>query len=226
MSSETILLVEDEDDIREIIAFNLEREGYICLQAENGRKALDMVKRHHPKLILLDVMLPEMDGFSVCREVEREPNNADIAIIMLTARGEEVDRIVGLELGADDYVVKPFSMRELLLRIKAILRRRAPVGESPVLTHNTIVMDVSAHRVSVDGDPVMLTATEFRLLEDLLRHKSGVRTREQLLDSVWSYQFEGYARTVDTHIRRVRAKLGASAELLETVRGVGYCLKA
>lgn len=222
MSAPCILTVEDDADIRDILAFNLEREGYRVAQAEDGGRGLALARELHPQLILLDVMLPVMDGFAVCKALERDPATAHIPVIMLTARGEEVDRIVGLELGADDYVVKPFSMRELLLRIKVILRRQRGFAEQPVLMRGGVTLDAAAHKVSVSGMPVPFTATEFRLLEDLLRHAGTVRTREQLLDAVWGYQFEGYARTVDTHVRRLRAKLGAAAEELETVRGVGY----
>lgn len=222
MNKQRILIVEDEADIRELLAFNLQREGYAALETGNGRDGLDMARAQRPDLILLDVMLPGMDGFSVCRELERDPVTARIPVIMLTARGEEVDRIVGLELGADDYVIKPFSVRELILRIRAILRRQTAASSAPRLARHGVEVDPAAHRVSVHGKVVELTATEFRLLEDLMRHAGTVRTREQLLNGVWGYQFEGYARTVDTHVRRLRVKLGQGADLVETVRGVGY----
>ncbi len=226
MSDELVLIVEDEKDIRELLAFNLEREGFEVLQAEDGLMGLELARARHPHIILLDVMLPKKDGFQVCRDLERDASTAHIPIIMLTARGEEVDRIVGLELGADDYVVKPFSVRELILRIRAILRRQQQVQKNPSLQKHGIHLDPAAHVVSVQGIPLDLTATEFRLLEDVMRHAGSVRSREQLLNSVWGYQFEGYARTVDTHVRRLRAKLGTCAESLETVRGVGYRFKA
>lgn len=219
---DSILIVEDEADIRELLAFNLQREGFSTLEAGNGLQGLEMAIAKMPHMILLDVMLPGMDGFTVCKELERNPKTASIPIIMLTARGEEVDRIVGLELGADDYVVKPFSVRELILRIRAILRRQATVRTAPQVSRNGISLDPAAHKVKVQEQDVELTATEFRLLEDLLRHAGTVRTREQLLNAVWGYQFEGYARTVDTHVRRLRAKLGMGAQFIETVRGVGY----
>ena len=222
MSRQTILVVEDEADIRELLAFNLRREGYAVLEAGDGREGLELARERQPDLVLLDVMMPVMDGFAVCRELERDTRTVRIPVIMLTARGEEVDRIVGLELGADDYVVKPFSVRELILRIRAILRRQEAVLSTTLLTRNGVRLDPSGHRVTVEGEAVDLTATEFRLLEDLLRHAGTVRTREHLLNGVWGYQFEGYARTVDTHVRRLRAKLGNAAELVETVRGVGY----
>lgn len=223
--SPTVLVVEDEQDIRELLAYNLEREGYTSLQAADGKEGLDMARTRKPDLILLDLMLPKMDGLAVCRELERDAATVHIPIIMLTARGEDVDRILGFELGADDYVVKPFNIRELLLRIRAILRRQVMVENNPVLSRHGINVDPAAHKVSVLGEEVELTATEFRLIEDLLRNAGRVRTREELLAAVWGYQFEGYARTVDTHIRRLRNKLGETADIIETVRGVGYRCK-
>ena len=193
--SATILIVEDEQDIRELLAYNLEKEGYATVQAADGKEGLDLARSRKPDLI------------------------------MLTARGEDVDRILGFELGADDYVVKPFNIRELLLRIRAILRRQVMVESNPVLTRHGVSVDPAAHKVTVLGQDVELTATEFRLIEDLLRNAGRVRTREELLAAVWGYQFEGYARTVDTHIRRLRNKLGDAAEIIETVRGVGYRCK-
>jgi DNA-binding response OmpR family regulator len=171
-------------------------------------------------------MLPGLDGFEVCRELKRSPTTKNIPVLMLTARGEEVDRIVGLELGADDYVVKPFSPRELILRVRAILRRFEP--EEPAMgrwQRNGLTVDFESHRVRVDSQETILTATEFRLLAELIRNLGKVLTRDQLLDKVWGYQFDGYARTVDTHIRRLRQKIGPYAEWIETVRGVGYRLR-
>ncbi len=226
MSKKLVLIVEDEADIRDLLTFNLGREGFETIEAEDGLIGLELARSRHPDIILLDVMLPHKDGFQVCRELEHDAGTAHIPIIMLTARGEEIDRIVGLELGADDYVIKPFSVRELILRIRAILRRQQQVQQSPSLQKHGIHLDPSAHTVNNNGQFIELTATEFRLLEDAMRHAGTVRTREQLLNSVWGYQFEGYARTVDTHVRRLRAKLGEGADNLETVRGVGYRFKA
>ena len=220
-----ILVVEDEADIRELLRFNLEREGFSVLDAADGPQALDMARRHTPALVLLDVMLPGLDGFEVCRRLGAQTETAHIPILMLTARGEEMDRVVGLSLGADDYVVKPFSVRELMLRVRAVLRRGGRETQSPALERHGIRLRTDAHTAEVEDTPLNLTATEFRLLEDLLRHAGTVRTREQLLNKVWGYSFEGYARTVDTHVRRLRAKLGPAAPLLETVRGVGYRIK-
>ncbi len=225
MNTQTILVVEDEADIRELLAYNLKKEGYTVLEAGDGRLGLEKARSERPDLILLDLMLPGMDGLSVCRELERDPTTLPIPVIMLTARGEETDRVVGLELGADDYVVKPFSVRELLLRIRKLLQRGARAAGGSSLFRRGVLVDPAAHKVTVHGENVALTATEFRLLEHLMRHAGRVRTREQLLNSVWGYQFEGYARTVDTHMRRLRTKLGKTADALETVRGVGYRFK-
>ena len=223
--SQQILIVEDEADIRELLRFNLEREGFSVLEAADGNEGLKLARQHMPDLMLLDVMLPGFDWFEVCRRLGAQSETANIPVLMLTARGEEMDRVVGLSLGADDYVVKPFSVRELMLRIRAVLRRGTRSSESPVLERHGIRLRPEAHTAEVQGQEMPLTATEFRLLEDLLRHAGAVRTREQLLNKVWGYSFEGYARTVDTHVRRLRAKLGGAAAMLETVRGVGYRIK-
>ena len=222
MTKQTILIMEDERDIRELLAYNLQKEGYATLDSGDGKAGLEMARLKLPDLILLDLMLPGLDGLSVCRELERGQSTASIPIIMLTAKGEEMDRVVGLELGADDYMVKPFSVRELLLRIRNILKRHAHVAAGECLARHGVSLDPGSHKATVDNVNINLTATEFRLLEHLLRHAGLVRTREQLLDDVWGYHFEGYARTVDTHMRRLRAKLDSAADLLETVRGVGY----
>ena len=223
--SQQILIVEDEAAIRELLRSNLEREGFSVLEAADGNEGLKLARQHMPDLMLLDVMLPGFDGFEVCRRLGAQSETANIPVLMLTARGEEMDRVVGLSLGADDYVVKPFSVRELMLRIRAVLRRGTRSSESPVLERHGIRLRPEAHTAEVQGEEMPLTATEFRLLEDLLRHAGAVRTREQLLNKVWGYSFEGYARTVDTHVRRLRAKLGGAAAMLETVRGVGYRIK-
>ncbi len=221
----TLLVVEDENDIRQLLRFNLEREGYAVLEADNGLDGLRTASLELPDLVVLDLMLPGLDGCEVCRRLKVQTATADTPVLMLTARGEEVDRIEGFTLGADDYVVKPFSVKELVLRIRAILRRSDRTEPGAVLSRGGLFIDVDAHRVTLDGMELALTATEFRLLEDLMRHAGAVRTREQLLNAVWGYSFDGYARTVDTHVRRLRAKLGDEASALETVRGVGYRLK-
>lgn len=225
--SDKILVVEDEDDLRELLVFNLEREGFLVLQAADGHSAVATALAEQPDLILLDVMLPGLDGFSVCRELRKNKSCAETPVIMLTARGDEMDRVVGLELGADDYVVKPFSIRELLLRVRAVLRRAGqPAGHATEeISLHGLVLSSSSHQVSLGSKSIELTATEFRLLEDLMRHAGTVRRREQLLDAVWGYSFEGYGRTVDTHIRRLRSKLGQAGDYIETIRGVGYRFK-
>lgn len=178
-----ILVIEDENDIRQLLRFNLEREGFAVLEAADGLGGLHMATSELPDLVVLDLMLPGMDGCDVCRRLKAQPVTAAIPVLMLTARGEEVDRIVGLTLGADDYVVKPFSVRELVLRIRAILRRGSRPGMGSALCRGALLLDVEAHRVTLDGQEVALTATEFRLLEDLMRHAGAVRTREQLLNA-------------------------------------------
>ncbi len=224
--SELILVVDDEADIRDLLVFNLKREGYDTLEASDGAAALELARSRRPSLILLDVMLPRLDGLAVCRELGKDRSTEHIPVIMLTARGDDVDRIVGFELGADDYVVKPFNTRELLLRVKAMLRRRVqPEDEDPLLRCHGVCLDPQAHKVTVNDRPVELTAIQFCLLRDLMRSPGCVRSREELLSSVWDYQFEGYDRTVDTHIKRLRARLGEAADIIETVRGIGYRCK-
>ncbi len=225
MAGQTILIAEDERDIRELLAFNLQREGFGVLEAATGDDAVKIATDKLPDAVLLDLMMPGRDGLSVCKALSRDDKTACIPIIMLTAKGEEIDRIVGLELGAADYIVKPFSMREVVLRVRAVLRRNETNPEDAPLHSGSLRLEPASHAVFLNGVHVDLTATEFRLLEDLLRHAGKVRTREQLLNTVWGYRFEGYARTVDTHIRRLRAKLGDAAESIETVRGVGYRAK-
>lgn len=225
MTQQTVLIVEDEKDIRDLLAYSLKREGFAVLESGNGDHALDLARDELPDIILLDLMLPGLDGLSVSKALQRDARTAAIPILILTAKGEEVDRIVGFELGAADYVVKPFSVREVMLRIRAILRRNAITSAEPSLRCGAIVLDLPAHTVKIQGKKIDLTITEFRLLEDLLHNKDRVRTREQLLDTVWGYSFDGYARTVDTHIRRLRAKLETEADCIETVRGVGYRAK-
>jgi two-component system phosphate regulon response regulator PhoB len=219
----TVLVVEDDLDILRLIAHNLKSSDFDVVTATDGYEAVSLAKNHLPGLVILDLMLPSLDGFEVCKELKRSPATQNIPILMLTARGEEVDRVVGLELGADDYVVKPFSPRELMLRIRAILRRSTP-EEQPATRwkRHGLSVDMEGHRVTVDEEEVSLTATEFRLLAELIRNLGKVLTRDQLLDRVWGYQFDGYARTVDTHIRRLRQKIGPYADWIETVRGVGY----
>ena len=227
MTQHTILIVEDEADIRQNLVFSLSRDGFKVLEAADGELALKLAKEKKPDLILMDLMLPSMDGLTACKMLQKDPSTADIPVIMLTAKGEEVDRIVGLELGAADYIVKPFSLREVSLRIKGVLKRRAEQAKPVVVLHCAeISLDTLSHKVIAAGKEVDLTITEFRLLHDLMLHAGQVRSREQLLNSVWNYDFEGYARTVDSHIKRLRAKLGTAEDCIETIRGIGYRLRS
>ena len=221
-----ILIVEDDPDIRELLRFNLEKAGYNLFLAEDGEKGLTLARKHAPDIILLDLMLPGVDGLEVCRTLKKDPELQRIPVMMVTAKGEEMDRVVGLELGADDYVVKPFSLREVVLRIRKILARGEKQAASAILKAGPLILDLDAHTARLDDQFLELTATEFRLLTYLLRHRGRVQTREMLLDRVWGYSFEGYARTIDTHIRRLRKKMGAAQNLIETVRGVGYRFQA
>ncbi len=221
--AKTILIVEDDKDILELIVWHLNTEGYRVFAAGDGIKGYELAGREKPDLIILDLMLPSMDGLEICKRLKRSEAFEHVPVIMLTAKGEEVDRIVGFELGADDYMVKPFSPRELLLRIRAVLRRAdGTTDKAAVIRHNELVIDLEKHTVTIGDDPLELTVTEFNLLLELVQNKGRVRTRDQLLDRVWGYRFEGYHRTVDTHIRRLRQKLGPLADDIETVRGIGY----
>ena len=218
-----ILVVEDERTISNFICRALTANDYKAMSATTGKEALSLFFSHRPDLVLLDLGLPDMDGLDVLKELSGLPQ--EVPVIIISARDRESEKVKALDMGADDYVVKPFNIRELLLRIRAILRRQVMVESNPVLTRHGVSVDPAAHKVTVLGQDVELTATEFRLIEDLLRNAGRVRTREELLAAVWGYQFEGYARTVDTHIRRLRNKLGDAAEIIETVRGVGYRCK-
>ena len=221
---DTVLIVEDEPDILDLVSYNLRQAGFAVLQAEDGEKALVTIEEEVVNLVVLDLMLPGIDGLEVCRLLKQGARNRELPILMLTARTEEVDRIVGLELGADDYLVKPFSPRELVLRIRAILRRAqgSEEAESEQIVAGLLAIDLVGHRVQIAGDHVELTATEFKLLTTLAQRRGRVQSREELLNVVWGYEHSGYCRTVDTHIRRLREKLGIAAEFVETVRGMGY----
>jgi two-component system phosphate regulon response regulator PhoB len=218
-----ILVVEDEPDAVELIEFNLKNAGFEVATAIDGAAALKMAAQSRPDLILLDVMLPEVDGLEVCKILRRDAGTAAVPVIMLTAKAAEIDRVLGLELGADDYLTKPFSPRELLLRIKKLLKRsQAPAEKSESIRAGDLEVDVPRHQVSYQGKKIELTATEFGLLLALARRRGRVHSREQLLSEVWKYDSLIDTRTVDTHMRRLREKLGAAAKYLDTVRGVGY----
>jgi two-component system phosphate regulon response regulator PhoB len=223
MAQATILVVEDEQDILELVAFNLEQAGFRVLRAGDGMEALERSRRERPDLVVLDLMLPKMDGKEVCRRLRQAEETRRIPVLMLTARAEEMDRIIGFEIGADDYMTKPFSTRELVLRVQAILRRgHEPPTRAGILRFPGILIDPERHHVQVEGREIDLTATEFRLLHHLAANVGKVMSRELLLDRVWGYTYEGYARTVDTHVRRLRQKLGSARECIETLRGLGY----
>lgn len=224
MPAPSVLVVEDEQSIAEVLEYNLQKEGYEVSLEYRGDTALEAIRSQPPDLVLLDLMLPGLDGLELFRLIKRDSATASIPLIILTAKGEEVDRIVGLELGADDYISKPFSPREVVLRVKAVLRRsEAPEAiESDVLAVGALRLDVPGHRLLVDGEEVPLTATEFRLLKILMERCNRVQTRDKLLTDVWQYSEDVDSRTVDTHIRRLRRKLGPEADRIDTVIGVGY----
>jgi two-component system phosphate regulon response regulator PhoB len=218
-----LLLIEDERDLLKVLEFNLRQAGHEVLTAARGRDGLQLAREQHPALVVLDLMLPDIPGTEVCRTLKQDPKTSDIAVLMLTAKGEEVDRVVGFELGADDYMVKPFSVRELLLRINAILRRGQSEPEAQASTDFGVLrIDRGAHRVWVKGEEIELTALEFKLLVTLLDRKNRVQSRSALLDEVWGVVADVTTRTVDTHVKRLRQKLGAAGDYVETVRGVGY----
>jgi DNA-binding response OmpR family regulator len=223
-----ILIVEDEPDIVELLVYNLHQAGFQTDAVLNGATALERVKIEPPDLVLLDLLLPEVDGLEVCRTLKRDSETVGIPIIMLTAKGEAIDRIVGLELGADDYITKPFSPREVLLRIRAVLRRAPNIPRnkpSNQIQIDDLKIDLDRHQVFSDGSVIDLTATEFKILS-LFAHSPGrVFTRSILMDAVWGQEYYGIERTMDTHVSRLRRKLGRFGERIETVHGVGYRLK-
>ena len=222
--SALILIVEDERDLVTTLEYNLQREGYQTRSAVTGRVGLSLAHTEPiPDLVILDLMLPDIPGTEICRSLRANKQTANIPIVMLTAKGEEIDRVVGFELGADDYVVKPFSVRELLLRIRVILKRIESTTSGPEeLVHGCLTVDVGGHRTRVEGKDLDLTALEFRLLVTLFERRGRVQNRDQLLTDVWGYQTGVTTRTVDTHVKRIREKLGPAGEYIETVRGVGY----
>lgn len=226
MAMEKILIVDDEEHICELIKFNLENSGYQCICALNGIDALNIVKEEKPDLVLLDLMLPGMDGYDVCKEIRKDNNTATTSIIMITAKGEELDKVLGLELGADDYITKPFSVREMVARVKAVLRRRTTINiESKSYILGNIVIDFEKHSLTKEGKKIELTLKEFELLEVLIKNKGKVMTRDFLLDRIWGYEYIGETRTVDVHIRHLRKKIeddDKNPKYIETIRGIGY----
>lgn len=222
--SSVILLIEDEKDLVATLEYNLEREGYVTRSALCGRVGLELAGQDPvPDLVLLDLMLPDTSGIEVCRKLRSERRTAHTPVLMLTAKGDEIDRVVGFEVGADDYVVKPFSVRELMLRVRSLLRRKQPEAvETHELSFGRLRVDSGGHRAWVDDREAVLTALEFRLLSTLLSRRGRVQTRERLLSDVWGIAADVTTRTVDTHVKRLRQKLGAAGEYIETLRGVGY----
>lgn len=218
-----ILVVEDEQDLQQVLKFNLQQAGYHVRVTSSGTEAMRLVAQEAPTLMLLDVMLPDILGTEVCRLLKSDPATASVPIVMLTARGTESDRVGGFELGADDYVTKPFSVRELMLRVSAILKRLQTPGAGPGrIEFGVLVVDRDAHRVWVAEQEVELSALEFRLLVALYERKNRVQSRSSLLDDVWGVTADVTTRTVDTHVKRLREKLGSARNYIETVRGVGY----
>jgi two-component system phosphate regulon response regulator PhoB len=222
--SQKILIIEDEPDIRKTLEYNISREGYKVVSVSSLSEGKEQINSSDFSLILLDLMLPDGSGLDLCREIKSDKDKSSTPIIILTAKDDEVDKVVGFELGADDYVTKPFSVRELILRIKAILKR----GESKKETlevqrqFGELTMDIDSHEVFVNSEQIILTALEFRLLRQLVDRRGRVQSREQLLSDVWGYSAEVTTRTVDTHIKRLREKLGTMGKYVQTIRGVGY----
>lgn len=228
MAKDKILIVDDEEHILELLKFNVKNAGYEVVTANNGIDALKIAKEEKPALVLLDLMIPGMDGFDVCKEIKKDKETSNTAIIMLTAKGEELDKILGLELGADDYITKPFSIRELLARIKAVLRRSSILKvdkEELYYENGRFKIDFERHEVLINNKKIDVTLKEFELLGILIRNRGKILRREILLDKIWGYEYIGETRTVDVHIRYLRKKIeedDKNPKLIETIRGVGY----
>ncbi|NLK93772.1 MAG: response regulator transcription factor [Clostridiales bacterium] len=227
MAKENILVVDDEEHIVELLKFNLMNSGFSVTTANNGLDALKIANENKPNLILLDLMLPGMDGLEICKEIKRNKETSNISIIMLTAKGEELDKILGLELGADDYITKPFSVRELIARVKAVLRRSNSSEDidSKIFDFGRLKVNLERHEVLIDNVKIEMTLKEFELLEILIKNKGKILKREVLLDKVWGYEYIGETRTVDVHIRYLRKKIeedDKNPKYIETIRGVGY----
>jgi two-component system phosphate regulon response regulator PhoB len=222
--SHKILIIEDEPDIRKTLEYNISREGYKVVCASSLSKGKEQINSSDFSLILLDLMLPDGSGLDLCREIKSDKDKSSTPIIILTAKDDEVDKVVGFELGADDYVTKPFSVRELILRIKAVLKRGAEKKETLEVQRQfgELTMDIDSHEVFVNNEQIILTALEFRLLRQLVDRRGRVQSRDQLLSDVWGYSAEVTTRTVDTHIKRLREKLGTMGKYVQTIRGVGY----
>ncbi|EOU1109655.1 response regulator [Clostridium perfringens] len=225
MTNKKVLIVDDEEHIRELIKFNLKKEGYDIEVAINGVEALNIIREIKFDLILLDLMLPEIDGLEVCKEIRRNEETSDIPVMMITAKGEEFDKVLGLELGADDYITKPFSIRELMARVKALLRRSNFKKEENIIKFGDVVVNFKTREVIKGTQNVELTLKEFELLKLLIKNKDNILTRELLLDKIWGYEYIGETRTVDVHIRHLRKKIESddkNPQYIQTIRGVGY----
>ena len=223
MGKGTVVVIDDEKDLIELVRYNLEKEGFDVIGAMNGEAGLEIARQHRPNLILLDLMLPGMDGLEVCRRIRSDNSTVRIPIIILTAKADEPDRIVGLELGADDYITKPFSPRELAARVKAVLRRAGDHQEpAEVIRRGDLLVDVARHEVSCKGAKVSLTATEFRILQFLASRPGRVYSRNEIMDAAMGHDSAVLDRTIDVHVAAIRKKLGKCGELIETLRGVGY----
>lgn len=219
-----VLIVDDESDVTELVAYNLKAKGYEVETLNDPNASIGLARTFLPDLIILDVMMPDLNGIQICRMLRADPKLKRVPIIFLTAKAEEHDRVLGLETGADDYICKPFSIKELVLRVQSLFRRvnEGASLEIRMLQAGNIALDIDRHHVTVAGQPIELTATEFKLLHLLMERRGRVQTREHLLINVWNYETEIETRTVDTHVRRLREKLGEEAEWIETIRGVGY----
>ncbi len=225
MSLKRILIVEDDLDIVEMVSYNLKKEGYRTSFVTNGRKAVDLIKKEQPDLIILDLMLPEIDGLEICRILKSQENTSTVPIIMLTAKSQEADKVIGLEIGADDYLPKPFSPRELMARIKAVLRRYSIASSNKRIIVNNISLDILKHKVTAFNRNISLTPTEFKLLEMMIKQPGVVLSRDKILNVVFGYNADIYDRTIDTHMKSLRKKLGKSRNQIETIRGIGYRFK-
>jgi DNA-binding response OmpR family regulator len=226
MASTKILIIDDEQDVIDLLTLHLRKAGFGLSTATDGAAGLRLAREESPALVILDLMLPKMPGLEICKVLKTDAATRGIPVLMLTAKAEEIDRIVGLEFGADDYVTKPFSPRELVLRVNEILRRgKGESGEEKKLTIGQITVDPARHQVDVGGKPVRLTSVEFKLLSMLMRRQGRVQERDRLLNEVWGYESVIDTRTVDTHVRRLRKKLGKAADAIETVRGFGYRIR-
>src|SRR5439155_7008442 len=225
VSDNTVLIIEDERDVVDLLALNLRKAGFTTSIAADGAVGLEKARSEKPAFIIVDLMLPKMPGLEICKILKSDPGTRQIPIMMLTAKAEEIDRIVGLEFGADDYVTKPFSPREVILRIRAIMRRGDAKQEEERLAVGPIMIDPARHEASVDGKRINLTSLEFKLLRTLVQRRGRVQARDRLLNDVWGYESIIDTRTVDTHVRRLRKKLGKAANVIESVRGVGYRLR-